>query len=257
MIFRGALGVARTPDTRFRKRAAGGESHARNRSGGGTARWALIALLVAVAALGAFQSRNRVSAMHGDTVGDMHQIAVVFVQPDGETLTDQEQTAGMLAVADATAFWGQRSLALARMSIASSAVMTSSESVYTDWMALLPANSAPLTSEVKIFLVDNSASRRWFAGPRPALALYSGIIWAVLYGLPGTDGLAAALAHELGHAVYQLDDLAADGSLDIMAWPIVSAYQAGAIGCRSLAALGAPCLTIYLPFAIADKMENH
>jgi hypothetical protein len=55
-------------------------------------------------------------------------------------------------------------------------------------------------------------------------------------------------AHELGHAVYGLPDLYE--GLDIMnPFQAREAYEVGAVGCASLAALGAPCRRVYLPIA--------
>lgn len=55
-------------------------------------------------------------------------------------------------------------------------------------------------------------------------------------------------AHEIGHAVYALPDLTE--GLDIMnPWRARDAYDRGAVGCASLAALGSPCRRVYLPIA--------
>jgi len=219
-------------------------------------RRALRSLILAVALASAFYSSNQAYATHGDTVGDTRQIAIVFVQPVGETLTGEEQADGALAVSDAAAFWEQHSPIAVRLAIASSVVITAGDEVYTASGAMGLPRPYSAGSSVAIFLVDNSAARRLFEGGRTAMALLGGgLVWAVLYGVPGPDGLAATLAHELGHAVFGLVDLIGD-PVDIMSPALVSAYQAGVIGCRSRAALGAPCLAIYLPLVVASAERN-
>lgn len=172
-------------------------------------------------------------------------IHILFVVPTGETLTNAEQARGVAAVADAVAFWTEHSPIATDLRIRSTVVMTTTDA-YTslEWAGPLLRDANP---EVTIFIIDNSASGKLLLGHSVGQAQdYYGAAWIVLDGFPGDDGLAAALAHELGHVVYGLDDLPA-GPTDIMRMPPTAAYRAGWIGCESLAALGAPCVRFYVP----------
>lgn len=172
-------------------------------------------------------------------------ILIIFVVPTGETLTNAEQARSFAAVADAATFWSAHSPIATDLRIRSTVVMTATDA-YTslEWARPLLREGNP---EVTIFIIDNSASGKLLLGHSVGQAQdYYGAAWVVQGGYPGDDGLAAALAHELGHVLYGLDDLS-PGPTDIMRMPPTAAYHAGWIGCDSLARMGAPCTRFYVP----------
>lgn len=176
-------------------------------------------------------------------------ISVVFVVPDGEQLTADEQATAMQSIASGAAFWQDHSPIATSIPIVGSSVVTVTGDVYgsLEWAIPYLVDDNP---GITVFVIDNSNSRRWLFGDAVGEAQdYYGAAWVVLDGIPGDDGLAAVVAHELGHVVYGLDDLPA-GPRDMMRMPPTVAYRDGAIGCTSLAALGAPCQKVYLPFVV-------
>lgn len=149
----------------------------------------------------------------------------------------------------------------------------------TDAAVLTAADAARITAHVEAALAWWSArgpdrltlaavaaeSGPWLPGemdPDPVPTIYA-------VGDPGTDAYALhrrgwayiasglpdeewphTVAHELGHLLYDLNDLYltrdCGRTLDIMC-ASRTAYDAGTIGCVSLAALGRPCQRTYLP----------
>lgn len=172
-------------------------------------------------------------------------IHVLFVIPTGETLTNAEQARGLAAVADAAVFWSTHSPIPADLQVRSTVVITTGDPYASlEWSRPYLHNANP---DVTIFVIDNGASGRLLLGHSVGQAQdYYGAIWVVTQGYPGDDGLAAALAHELGHVLYGLNDLP-PGPTDIMRMPPTAAYRAGWIGCDSLERLGAPCTRFYVP----------
>lgn len=165
-------------------------------------------------------------------------IRVVFVVPPGEQLTNAEQAEAIAAVAGGVAFWH------ADLPIKSTSVITIAADTSLEWSRpYLHDASADLT----LFIIDNSTNGKLLPNGAVGQAQdYYGAIWVVLHGFPGEGGLAATIAHELGHVVYGLDDLP-PGLTDIMSMPPTVAYHAGFIGCTSLAAIEAPCHYSYMP----------
>lgn len=165
-------------------------------------------------------------------------IRVVFVVPPGERLTNAEQAQAITAIAGGVAFWH------ADLPIQSTSVITIGVDTSLEWSRpYLHDDAVDLT----IFVIDNSTSGKLLPGGAVGQAQdYYGAIWVVLNGFPGPDGLAATIAHELGHVVYDLDDLP-PGLTDIMSMPPTTAYRARFVGCTSLAQLERPCSYTYLP----------
>lgn len=100
-------------------------------------------------------------------------------------------------------------------------------------------DSPPVFGERTIVILDADGlllgSKSGLAGP--------GRVWAVM-----TSDLAVTLTHELGHALYGLENGEGCQTIDIMC-PLTAqtAYLAGFAGCDTLGAIGRPCHTIALP----------
>lgn len=173
-------------------------------------------------------------------------VHVFIVEPTGEQQTAAEQTFVAASVVGAIDFWHTLAPTPTELTVTDTHMIT----VTGDPLASLDWSRPYLTdasSDVTIFVIDTSTNHGRLLGFAAGEAqAYYGAVWAVLDGYPGPDGLAATLAHELGHVLYGLDD--APG-LDIMGYP-VAAYHAHFIGCTSLAALGAPCRALYLPVVV-------
>lgn len=183
-------------------------------------------------------------------------VHVVFVVPPGEHLTSEERASGVQSVTDATTWWQRHSPIPTELALTSTDVITLSGDVYTslEWTRPYLRNANPA---ITIFIIDNTVSGRWLIG-RDAVGEsqdYYGVVWVVLRGLPGLDGLAATITHELGHVAYHLDDLP-PGSVDIMRMPPTTAYHAGTVGCASLKALGQPCVRVYLPMTMRGQSAD-
>jgi len=125
-------------------------------------------------------------------------------------------------------------------------VITVTDEIYAvyDWMPVTLRDDGTIL----ITIVDDSSTRRYFdfRDRRIAGFALADNVYAVLIGLPGEHGLAALIAHELGHAAMGLPDLYPADQWDIMSAP-AWAYNSNFVGCRSLAALGSPCTRSYLP----------
>lgn len=146
--------------------------------------------------------------------------------------------ADLASVRGAISFWEGR----AQLQIVSTEVVTITDNPLAslEW-------SRPWLREdgsVTIFIIDNSDTHALLLGIAAGESQdYYGAIWVVTHGFPGEDGLAATLAHELGHVLFHLPD---QTGLDIMASPILP-YERHFIGCKSLALLGTPCRRLYFP----------
>jgi len=173
-------------------------------------------------------------------------ITVVFVEPAGETLTAEERQNALSAIADAAAWWEALSPIPTQLTIGATQSMTTTEDVYTT-LPIIPGN-------LTVVVIDNTASGALIQGHTEAAASYDlRMIWTTTSrGTP----LPVRMAHELGHAVYNLPDLYKTPALctltDIMCMSQRDAYVTKQIGCQSLAYLGYPCVLhrLYAPFAV-------
>jgi hypothetical protein len=166
-------------------------------------------------------------------------IQIVFVEPQGETFTNEEKAEATRAVADAALFWQP----YADLQIESAQTITTTADPYSDltWSnQYLTLNNSGLT----VFVIDNSNSRLYMDGAVGFSQDYYGAVYAVLDSAPGA--LPAIIAHEFGHAVWQLPDLPR-GRNDIMSMPPTYAYHNGFIGCQSLNQVGGGCAKVWLP----------
>lgn len=173
-------------------------------------------------------------------------VHVIVVEPVGEQQTAAEATHSAASVVGAISFWQTLAPTPTQLTVTDTRMITVTGDPLAslDWSLPYLTDASP---DVTIFIIDTSTNHGRLLGFAAGEAqAYYGAVWAVLDGYPGPDGLAATLAHELGHVLYGLPD--APGQ-DIMGYP-VAAYHARFIGCTSLAALGAPCRAFYLPVAL-------
>lgn len=170
-------------------------------------------------------------------------IHIIFVQPDGEQFTNEERVTAARAIADAAIFWSRYE----DFEILSAQSITVTGDVYRDlsWSnAYLSEGNTGMT----VFVIDNSNSRIDLGGAAGAAQDYYGAVYVLLYGYPGEHGLAATLAHEMGHVQWHLPD-EPRGRDDIMSSPPTTAYNHGFIGCHSLNAIGGWCHKTWMPLA--------
>lgn len=112
-----------------------------------------------------------------------------------------------------------------------------------EWWEWAPDEAEPLT----LFVVANHGAPWFRMGSRESVGLWAGR-GRVLVLAESIHGLPALTAHELTHALTDLPDWPAPCDLDILCTPR-SAYDAGTLGCVTLAALGTPCAPrAYLPW---------
>ncbi len=180
-------------------------------------------------------------------------IDIVYVQPAGESLTADEQQQALGAVRAAAEWWHDLSPIPTAFStgVTSTLVLTATDPLAS--FAWLKAR-ATVSERITVYVIDNSNSRRLLFGDSAGEAQdYYGVVAVVLYGLPGPEGLAATVAHELGHVAYGLDDLS-PLTLDIMG-DAAGSYARRFVGCESLAALGRPCVRVWLPGIVSAPTE--
>lgn len=165
-------------------------------------------------------------------------VFILYVQPVGETFTQEEQQYAMNNAIAAIDYWQELSPITTSVTIIGSAVITAPDDILDDpygliWDAHIPDGALP------IIIIDNSESRR---------ALYADTILGM--GYPNVMFIVNEVgpdiyAHEFGHTLYGLTDK--PDIYDIMdSFPML-AYDRHMIGCGSLAELGKPCTTIALP----------
>jgi hypothetical protein len=111
------------------------------------------------------------------------------------------------------------------------------------WEGWLPPAVA---GELAIYVVANQQFET-LAGTDPGLGVPGRLI-VIEQLAPGP--LAALIAHEIGHAHYDIRDLHTS-EVDIMAQAYRTAYATDHVGCQSLAALGRPCSLVSLPLLAA------
>lgn len=163
---------------------------------------------------------------------------LVYVSIPGETFTTAEQQQALVSTQRAVDWWN-----IPTNIITSTLVLTQTDALTNfDWQR----QRAVVSDDITIYVIDNSNSHRLLFGDSAGEAQeYYKIAAVVLYGLPGEKGLEATITHELGHILYHLDDQP-QGLIDIMG-DTATAYRMHFIGCASLAAMGKPCQTTYLP----------
>lgn len=188
----------------------------------------MIRLLLALSlALACLPARASARAVH-----------IIYVEPQGETLTAAEQGAARAGIQGAINYWQILAPEPVPLTIAGERTITATGDIYDsfEWSRAYFAEPPDLT----IFIIDGNhpLMRDYLAQSQTAL----GLIWA----LRGSgDDFAATIAHELGHVVYGLPHQYVEAG--IMGLDPTWAYQHQWIGCASLAALGAPCRVVWLP----------
>lgn len=164
---------------------------------------------------------------------------ILYVEPAGETFTQEEQQRSAQYAQDAADYWIKLSPITTTVTIVGSAFITTTDNVLDDpygliWSAAIPDGTLP------IIIIDNSDSGRAMLG-NTTLGLGS------KYSIFTTSRAGPDIyAHEYGHALYDLSDQPV-AFYDIMNGFPLLAYDRHMIGCDSLAELGKPCTTIVLP----------
>lgn len=170
-------------------------------------------------------------------------VSLVYVQPQGETFTDEERTRAYTTTDSALVWWQQLAPNPVNTTITSEQMITITDTFDIEWLTpyLIPDNP-----NITILIVDNSTSMRMLWGETAGQAQdYYGLI-VVVNTVPGD--LAAPIAHELGHVVYHLHDIRDNCTLDIMCYSsVATAYNLRTLGCVSLEKLGGRCYRVYLP----------
>lgn len=172
-------------------------------------------------------------------------IHLLFVQPSGETYTDQEKIETIQAVHDAAQFWGYTAI------ITSSDILKTDKDVFnepiSDWSTL----SVAPQNEVYIFVIDNSNSGSLLFGYGGYAQNYYRLIAVVNKGAQ-----AAHIAHELGHIIYDLPDwYKIPGKcmqIDIMC-DSEPAYNQHFKGFDTMRFIGEPVYQIALPVVVAPQ----
>lgn len=198
-------------------------------------KWAL-AVLVALVLLSSVPAKAQPAEVS-------YRIRVVFVEPSGETFTADEQAYALQSVRDGAEWWHELSPITTTLTVEATGFVTTAADVWSDPNELTRSTGyTPEDGTVLAFVVDNTASgKRWQGNRAVGLAYYDPhVIWLLVYSGPDVA------AHELGHTLYNLDDLPGN-DLDIMKFMSWMAYEKRFIGCDSLAALGHPCSKTYLP----------
>jgi len=163
-------------------------------------------------------------------------IWLIFVQPTGETFTEQEQQEAINSTQAALDFWGIEA------------------EIRTQFIAVdnpygVPTWAVSSQEDKRLYVVDNSESRSLFFGNLSGYAdHYHGFASVV-----NTSYLPATISHEFGHLLFNADDLYtipnACNQLDIMC-DAQSAYNARVIGCQTLERIGRTCYKVYLPLTM-------
>lgn len=168
-------------------------------------------------------------------------IWLIFVQPSGETFTEQEQQEARTATQAALDFWG--------IDATIETQIITVENPYG-----VPTWAVSSQEDKRLYVIDNSESRALFFGNLSGYAdHYHGFASVV-----NTSYLPATISHEFGHLWYDADDLykipGACNQLDIMC-DAYSAYNARVIGCQTLERIGRTCYKVYLP-DVMSKTQN-
>lgn len=160
-------------------------------------------------------------------------IWLIFVQPSGETFTEQEQQEAVQATQAALNFWN-----------IDAEIRT--QIILVDNPYTVPTWAISSQTEKRLYVIDNSQSKSLFFGNLSGYAdHYHGFASVV-----NSSYMPATIAHEFGHLWYNADDLykipGLCNQLDIMC-DAYSAYNANTIGCLTLERIGRTCYRVYLP----------
>lgn len=192
-------------------------------------RYILIACVLLFATLGISSAQENQTHIH-----------IVYVEPAGEAFETAEQDYAYSAIADAVRYWNEHTNA--GLVIADTQVITTGAGAYNSFEWSRPYFMTP---DVTIFVLDNSLSGTpLFDNAAAQSQTYYKVIWAAL-----RYSNSAVFAHEFGHILYQLRHHY-EAALDIMSLDPYPAYQRNMLGCATLAELGEPCKTVYLPIII-------
>lgn len=166
-------------------------------------------------------------------------IWLIFVQPSGETFTEQEQQEAIHSTQAALDFWGIETEIRTQL-------------ISVDNPYGVPTWAVSSQEDKRLYVVDNSESRALFFGNLSGYAdHYHGFASVV-----NTSYLPATISHEFGHLWYNADDLykipGACNQLDIMC-DAYSAYNARVIGCQTLERIGRTCYKVYLPMVMNEN----
>lgn len=189
-----------------------------------------------------------VSLVH-PTATVQRDIHLVFVQPQGETFTPEEQALATQQVRDGIAFWMDRAPLSTQVRVRSSQLLTTDADVFRTVEWSQPFWNTSATAGITLFVIDNSESSDAFWDTLPAFCYPQYSVAMILLSQRVQDAVAISVAHELGHLLYNLPDLYYDGpctGIDIMCEPVM-AYRMRFIGCTSLATMGSPCQRVVLP----------
>lgn len=167
-------------------------------------------------------------------------IHLLFVQPSGETYTQQEQEETVQAIERASAFWN------VPVRIVSTQVITTNVNVYSETIDKWASLKVVSPQTVYLYVIDNSEHHNvLFTGYGGYAQNYFRLI--VILNDADQD---AYLAHELGHILYNLPDWylipGKCNSPDIMCGS-VDAFRKNIKGCNTLEFLGTPCYKVYIP----------
>lgn len=167
-------------------------------------------------------------------------IDIIYVQPLGETFTEDEQQQAYQNVLASAAYWQDLSPITTTLSIASTQLITTEYDVLSDPGMVLQLDSVHVSyANLPLVVIDNSNSGRYIYDNSVGIASY-----AAIYVISSAG--AATYAHEYGHAFYNLPHQY-QSAYDIMGLDPYPAYQRHTIGCASLAVLGKPCTQIFIP----------
>lgn len=183
-----------------------------------------------------------------------YRIKLVYIQPAGETFTEDEKAEVLRNTQAALDWWTALSPHTSSLSIDPVAeTRLTSTTVYTDPFSLYSVKPG----EILLFTIDTSTSNRTLCYTyRKTCNIYSGLGWPnggpVVVGFTNRGTTPQVIAHEMGHAVYGLLDVyllprQQVRTIDIMDSSFFTAFAQRFIGCYSLNLLRAPCKSTYLP----------
>lgn len=168
------------------------------------------------------------------------RIALIFVEPSGESFTPEEQQQAIQNATDAAQYWMELSPITTTVQIISTQFITTTEDVLSDPNRAMQSPAVHFNAdELPLIVIDNTESRRVLFDMALGLASYASIYVV-------TSANADTYAHEMGHAFYNLPHQY-QADYDIMSLYPPAAYQRHMIGCASLEVLGRPCGRIFLP----------
>lgn len=168
-------------------------------------------------------------------VQNTRHIQVVFIEPSGETFTQQEQQAALLNLSAALSYWHRHAPLPYTTIISSTYLITTSEDILNE------TNRPIHVEDLAVFIVDNSNSRAYLLQNRFVGLASDTTIWTV------TSANAETYAHELGHMLYDLNHHY-DQEVDIMNLVPEIAWTQDVLGCATSLDIGRPCKQIYIPF---------